>query len=201
MKVVASEAPPGLVEQRRRLGHDRFDEMWEGVLHMNAVPHCDHQDLALQLGSWLLLHWGKIGGNKAFPERNVSLPGGWPEDYRIPDLVLTTTDRSDFERGTHIEGPPLVCIEIHSPHDEAYEKLEFYARLGVPEIWVIDRDTKRVELFALDAESSKYELVEPSSDGWLLSSATNISLMTTEQAKLAIRFSGDDANRSDLPEG
>jgi len=199
MRIVASEAPPGLVEERRRLGHDRFDEMWEGVLHMNAVPHRDHQDLTLSLGSWLLQHWNKLPERKVFPERNVSLPGGWPKDYRIPDLVLTTAERFHYDQGTHIEGPPLVCIEIHSPNDEAYEKLEFYSRLGVPEVWIIHRDTKAVELFTL-ADSGSYQPVEPSSDGWLNSRRAGMELMTTERETLTIRLAGDDASRADLPE-
>ena len=199
MKIVAAEAPPGLVEERRRMGHDRFDEMWEGVLHMNAVPHREHQYLALSLGSWLLQHWNKLPERKVFPERNVSLPGAWPKDYRIPDLVLTVAERFEYDQGTHIEGPPLVCIEIHSPNDEAYEKLDFYARLGVPEVWIIHRDTKAVELFSL-TDSGTYQPVEPSSDGWLKSRASSIDLMATERETLAIRLAGDDASRADLPE-
>lgn len=199
MRVVASEAPPGLVEQRRRLGHDRYDEMWEGVLHMNAVPHRDHQVLAIQLGNWLYRHWRKKPAREVYPDRIISLPGGWPNDYRIADLVLTTSERMQFDQGTHIEGPPLVCIEIHSPHDEAYEKLEFYARLGVPEVWVIDRDSRSVEVFSL-LDSGTYATVEPSSNDWLCSLATGIELVNTAEELLAIRLMGDEASRADLPE-
>lgn len=199
MKLVASEAPPGLLEERRRRGHDRFDEMWEGVVHMNAVPHRDHQELALELGSWLLRHWSSLPGKKVYPERNVALPGGWPNDYRIPDLVLTTTERFVYDKGTHIEGPPLVCIEIHSPHDESYEKLEFYARLGVPEVWIIDRDLKYVDLHAFDAQRGCYQLVELTQTGWLKSSATGIDMQALAE-RLAIRLADDDTSRSDLPQ-
>ena len=166
---------------------------------MNPVPHRDHQDLALSLGSWLLQHWDRLPGNKVFSDRNVSLPGGWPNNYRIPDLVLTTAERFHYDHGTHIECPPLVCVEIHSPNDEAYEKLDFYAQLGVPEIWIIDRDTKSVELFIL-ADSGSYQLAKPSSAGWLTSSASGIELMATEEETLAIRLVGNETSRAELPE-
>jgi Uma2 family endonuclease len=200
MKLYASEAPPGLLEERHRLGHDRYDEMWEGVVHMNAVPHRDHQVLGSQLFVWLYLNWRRAPQREVYPERNIALPNGWPNDYRIPDLVLTTSERSEYDRGTYIEGPPLVCIEIHSPHDEAYEKLEFYARLGVPEVWIIDRDKKDVEVYILDTVTKNFELAEAGPDGWLRSSVTGILLKTVDE-RLAIQLADDAASRTDLPQG
>ncbi len=199
MKIVAAEAPPGLLEHRHRYGHDRYDEMWEGVLHMNAVPHGDHQELALQLGAWLLQHWAQRGVRKVFPDRNVALYGGWPSDYRIPDLVLMTEERRAFDKGTHIEGPPLVCIEIHSPNDEAYEKLDFYALLGVPEVWIIDSDTKSVEVFALNAAVRTFKPHEPTEDGWLTSAASGVQLAQTAEFKLAIRLVDKPQSAAELP--
>ncbi len=200
MRVVAAEAPPGLIEQRRRFGHDRYDEMWEGVLHMNAVPHGDHQELAIQLGSWLLRNWAQRGVRKVFPDRNVAGPGAWPNNYRIPDLVLTTAERFIFDKGTHIEGPPLVCVEIHSPGDEAYEKLDFYAQLGVPEVWIIDRDTKAVELFGLNSITRNYDPLPAAHDGWFSSPATGIELTGTVEEKLAIRLANQPQTRGELPD-
>ena len=34
-----------LIAERRRLGHDRFDEVWEGVYVMNPLPNNEHQEL------------------------------------------------------------------------------------------------------------------------------------------------------------
>jgi hypothetical protein len=38
MRVVWLEAPGGLLEERRRLGLDIRDEMWDGVLHVVPPP-------------------------------------------------------------------------------------------------------------------------------------------------------------------
>ena len=65
-------------------------------------------------------------------------------------------------------------VEIRSPGDETMEKLPFYARLGVPEVWVVDRDTRQPELYVL--RSGRYERQSPAADGWLHSDATGVEL-------------------------
>src|SRR5215510_3999442 len=40
---------PHLLEQRRRMGGDRWDEEWEGVLHMVPAPLTRHQYFGGQL--------------------------------------------------------------------------------------------------------------------------------------------------------
>ena len=39
-------------------------------------------------------------------------------------------------------------VEILSPYDESYAKLDWYAAVGVCEVLVIDPDTRAVELFS-----------------------------------------------------
>jgi len=34
MKAVIAEVPEDILQQRKRTGADRWDEVWEGVLHM-----------------------------------------------------------------------------------------------------------------------------------------------------------------------
>ncbi len=50
MKAVMPEVPQHVLHERARTGANRWDEMWEGVLHMPPMPNRDHQDLALSLG-------------------------------------------------------------------------------------------------------------------------------------------------------
>jgi hypothetical protein len=45
MKAVMSEVPADLLAWRKRTGADRWDEMWEGVLHMPPMPNLEHQEL------------------------------------------------------------------------------------------------------------------------------------------------------------
>ena len=95
MKAVISEVPQHLLDERAAKGLDRWDEMWEGVLHMPPMPNREHQNLALALGSWLRIHWAIPLGNRVYGPINLASPGGWPKDYRIPDLVLLTPEEID----------------------------------------------------------------------------------------------------------
>ncbi len=46
MPTLVRDRPPAefaaLLERRRRLGQDLFDEVWEGVLHVNPTPSGRH---------------------------------------------------------------------------------------------------------------------------------------------------------------
>jgi Uma2 family endonuclease len=116
--------------------------------------------------------------------------GGWPDrDYRVPDLVLLTPDRFAIDHNEYFEGPPTVVVEIRSPGDESYEKLAFYASLGVPEVWIIDRDTKAPELYVL--AGGDYHLQSISAAGWNRSTAAGIVLRQESKGQLAIQLADE----------
>ena len=90
-----------------------------------------------------------------------------------------------------------MAIEVHSPGDEVYEKLPFYAELGVPEVWIIHRDSRAVEIHALDDE--EYQIREPAADGWQ-HSVVGIQFRTKRGRKLAIQIIGDSSTLRLLPD-
>ena len=198
MKAVIPEVLPDVLAWRKRIGMDRWDEMWEGVLHMPPAPNREHQDLQLELAVWLRTHWARAGGNRIHCGVNLALPGGWPHDYRIPDLVLLTPQRFGIDRNDYLEGAPEVVVEIRSPGDESIEKLAFFAKLGVPEVWLLDRDTKTPEIYAL--RDGDYHKQPPSDDGWIRSAATGIQLRAEPGRKLSLQVVGNEDTRRRLPE-
>src|SRR5207302_8596964 len=113
------------------------------------------------------------------------------------DLIILLPERFAIDHNEYFEGGPNVVVEIHSPGDEAYDKLPFYADLRVSEVGIIDRDTCEPELFQL--KRNRYKKKSPSADGWLRSAETGIELRQGEGAKLAIRLAGDESSRQDLP--
>jgi len=193
------EVPQHILDERARTGIDRWDEMWEGVLHIPPVPNREHQDLTAALLIWLRSYWAASGERRAHLEVNVASPGGWPNDYRIPDLVLIMADRFDIDHNEYFEGAPTVVVEIRSPGDETFEKMPFYAKLDVPECWVIDRDSKRPELNVL--RDGEYQPQGPDPDGWLHSAATGISLRGEGDGKLLVRLVEDPSTEQVLPNG
>jgi Uma2 family endonuclease len=197
MSTVTSDLLAQTLAWRQQTGNDKFDEMWEGVPHMAPAPKRSHQDIVLDMSVWLRSHWRPLG-NRVHHEVNVASQGGWPNDYRIPDLVLLTPDRFAIDHDVYFEGAPTVVVEIRSPGDDTMEKLPFYARLGVPEVWLIDRDTRRPEILVLQA--GQYQTQPPAADGWLDSMATGVRLRGEAGNCLAMQLSGNDATRQLLPE-
>jgi Uma2 family endonuclease len=131
---------------------------------------------------------------------NVAAEGEWPGNYRIPDLVLLTPDRFDIDREEYFEGAPTVVVEIRSPGDESYEKLPFYTDLAVPEVWIIDRDTKQPEIRRLGQR--QYSLATPDEDGWITSPITEVQMRPESQdpTRLAIRIRGEPDTQRTIPE-
>ena len=141
---------------------------------------------------------GKIDRREVRHQINVAAPGSWPDDYRIPDLVLFTPDRLHIVEGEYLDGGPNVVIEIHSPGDESYDKLPFYARIGVQEVWIIDRDSRQPEIFA--CSEGEYQAVPADANGWIRSGVTGVCLRATDASKLEIRKGDDRTTRQLWPE-
>lgn len=197
MKAQTLPAPQDEMAWRKHIGADRWDEMWDGVLHMPPPPILDHQNLEGALEAYLRFHWAQKHGAEVYHNIAVSPPGGWPKNYRAPDLVLLLPQRFALKRREYIEGGPDVAIEIRSPGDETYEKLPFYADLGVPEVWIIQRDAKEPEIRLL--KRGRYKTHAVRADGWLRSPGTGVELRVGKPAKLAVRMAGDESSQRELP--
>ena len=197
MKAVMAVAPEHFLEWRRRIGADQWDEMWEGVLHMAPSPNREHQDFEFALEAWLRQYCAEPTGGRVYHQINVSEPRTWPDNYRIPDLVLLTPARFDIDCNEYFDGGPDVVVEIHSPGDEAYEKLEFYAKVGVLEVWIIDRDSKVPEVLELAGQTYRKNSID--GDGWLTSNVAGVQLRSTDEEKLEIRLAGHDETLAVLP--
>ncbi|ETW98157.1 MAG: hypothetical protein ETSY1_19935 [Candidatus Entotheonella factor] len=197
MRAVMPTVLPDILAWRKRTGADRWDEMWEGELHMPPAPNREQQDLEGVLETYLRQRWAHTRDARVYHQINLAPPGGWSNNYRIPDLVILLPERFYIDRNEYFEGPPNVVVEIHSPGDESYDKLGFYANLDVPEVWIIDRDSKRPELYVLDA--GQYVQQEARGDGWVLSGETGIELRRGESGKLVVRLKDDESTREELP--
>jgi Uma2 family endonuclease len=134
-----------LLERRRRLGQDLFDEVWEGVLHMNPAPSGRHAQIEAQLLA-LLREPARAAGLTVTGQFNL---GTSEHDYRVPDGGL----HRDFTDRVFYPTAALV-IEIVSPGDESWAKLEFYASHGVEELLIVDPQERTVSWLQL--EGSEY---------------------------------------------
>ena len=110
---------------------------------------------------------------------------------------MLAPDRFSIDRNEYFEGAPTAVVEIRSPEDESYEKLPFYAAPGVPEVWIIDRDSKESELHVLGPEG--YRKQAPGADGWLASPGTGVEMRAGHPGKLLLRIAGDAASEQEIP--
>jgi Putative restriction endonuclease len=130
-----------LLARRRDLGIDRWDEVWEGVLHMIPPPSHKHQLLASRLHRLL----GPLA-DEAGLELTADVGVGSDEhNYRAPDLALHRP--ADVEPQWHRTA--AVAVEIVSPNDKTWDKLGFYAAHHVDELVIMDPDQRTVHWLAL----------------------------------------------------
>lgn len=191
-----STALPECLALRKRTGADQWDEVWDGVLHMAASPTRGHQDVEGGMEHFLRGRWVPRSKGRVYHQINVASPGSWPRNFRIPDLVLLLPHRFHIDRDEYFEGGPDVAVEIHSPGDEAYEKLPFYFEIGVREVWIVHRDTLQVEIYVSGKRGPRK--LRSGADGWLTSPVTDVQFRTRGR-KLVVRIAGDAKTQATLP--
>ena len=165
------DVPESLLDERRRLGLDVFDEVWEGVLHMVPPPSGEHQRLELELGSVFLLA-GKRQGLVASNETGLFAAD---DDYRVPDIVVARPVNCTH-RG--VDETAELVVELRSPGDESYEKLPWYAARGVTEMLIVDPATRRFELYRNHGGAAT--IVAPDEAGGVTLDTLGVRLMTVE---------------------
>lgn len=179
------EVPPDLLAERRRCGADRWDEMWDGVLHMVPPPSSQHQFL----GSELLEVLGPLAraqGLRCTYETGAFRPAT-ELDYRVPDLAIS---RAGQRSARGVEGAPVIVIELRSPNDETDAKIEWYASQGAVEIWAIDPATKAVDLWR--CADGRAVASAPAPDGTLRSELLGVDLRAAD-GLLHLSWSGGSA--------
>ncbi len=158
MRAVVLEMDERTLKERERLGLDRRDEMWEGVLHLVPPPSERHQGIenALLVALWPA---AKSRGWRVRTDTGVFASAS---DYRVPDIVIYSSEAAS-ERG--VDGAPELVVEVASPGDESYEKIPWYFGRGAKAVLVIDRDTLALKLYAqggpVPAASDGSVLLEP----------------------------------------
>ncbi|MDN5857588.1 MAG: Uma2 family endonuclease [Pseudonocardia sp.] len=180
MRVLMVDAPQAMLDERRRLDQDKRDEMWDGVLHMVPPAGGPHQGL----GYGFLRVAGPLAEQRGLVPRYETGLFRSDSDYRVPDLSFCRPEHLS-ERG--LEGAELV-VEIRSPRDETYEKLDFYARVGVLELLVLHPRPRRVELFRNVAG----RMLPVQSDGKVHSEVLGLTLHV-EDDELVLAWDGGTA--------
>jgi len=131
-----------LLEERRRSGADRRDEVWEGVLHVIPPPSVEHERLAHALHVLLDSH---ASAADLVVVGTVGI--GTEDNYRVPDLAVLRPGYAPQWNPT-----AALIVEIVSPRDEAQEKLPFYAGHQVDEVMIVAPRERRIRWLGLEAD-------------------------------------------------
>jgi len=139
MRAVVLDMPAHWLDERRRQGADRWDEVC-----MVPPPGTSHQLFASDLEA-VLRSIAQARGLVVLHETGVFRSRD-ETNYRVPDLVVVERARLS-QRG--VEQRAEIVIEILSPDDESRDKLPFYRECGVVETWLLDPVTRAFEIFSL----------------------------------------------------
>ena len=130
-------------------GPERY-ELYDGEAFMMASPSVAHQallmELSLDFGNWLR---GKPCRVFVAPLDVRLFPKEDKSDRTVvqPDL-LVVCDKDKLDKGS-VNGPPDLIIEIVSPSNtpsELFRKFNYYLKAKVREYWVIDPESKIVNV-------------------------------------------------------
>lgn len=155
--VLFRAAPPvvdALIEERRRLGTDRFDEVWDGVYVVNPPPSFRHSTVA---GLVLDLLRPQAEARGLVVRREVGV--GRLDDHRIPDVVVARM--ADLDDKQHYLLTAAIVVEVRSP-GERIDKRPFYRGCGVDEVVLVDPASGTVEWLVLSPDSGAYEAASAS---------------------------------------
>ncbi|HEY5936815.1 MAG TPA: Uma2 family endonuclease [Kofleriaceae bacterium] len=179
---------PEWLEQRRRLDQDRLDEVWDGVLHMVPFASSKHQEREFELAS-VLRPLALVRGWRMLCNYGVQDPAttGYT-NFRVPDVVVFDPKYLS-ERG--IEGRAEIVVELLSPRDESREKLPFYAKCQVQEVWLLHPITRAIEVFVL--RGGTYFPVVTNEAGEILAPALGLELRVVAGPKLRIAWADGSA--------
>ena len=131
----------------------RYDIV-NGVLRfMSPAPNLRHQKIILQLALALAPFVRNRGLGEVYIAPCDIIISRRPLRTRQPDLFYVSKARVEILKD-QVEGAPDLVIEILSPGNTAkhvQQKVEDYARLGVPECWQLAPAASTLEVLLLES--------------------------------------------------
>ncbi|PYC67168.1 Uma2 family endonuclease [Micromonospora arborensis] len=150
-------------------GH-RYEASPEGVLSVMPPPDSDHAMIASRLFAWLIIAgWP---AEQVLQAAGLRIAGPDGDGGRIPDLSVwrKPPTRSVWAAVDDV----VLVVEIVSPGSEAMDsvtKVREYASAGIPQYWVVDRDSAQTVALHRLGGAGTYEERARMPLAWLLQTA------------------------------
>ena len=165
-----------------RLCGNRLVELADG--HIKILPHptCTHQGVLGNLIAAQECGFRQFRGELLHAPFAVRLG---PRRFRMPDLSVLVTNRSQRQHEWYRDGADLV-LEVVSPNDPDHDwvtKKAEYAAAGIPEYWIADPRDCTLTVFTLDPGSTEYRQAGRYAEGEMARSVL-LDGLTVEVAKV-----------------
>jgi Uma2 family endonuclease len=155
--IVRPHAQPLTVAEYRNLPETgpRY-QLIEGDLYMAPAPNRFHHDISRNLlttlVNYLSVHPIGVLYNAPFDVYLTDI------DVFQPDLLIVLNENRRILTDAGAEGAPDFVVEILSPktrHLDLVNKKRVYARIGVKELWIIDPDQEKIDVYHFDQDPSE----------------------------------------------
>jgi Uma2 family endonuclease len=138
-----------------------YREYVNGEVTWKAMPNRAHMQLIFELSA-AFVPYVKEHRGMAGPEGRARFDSPRGPEFRLPDFYYWATDKP---KGTDTELlPPTLAVEVRSPDEslaDQRDKCRYFRAYGVDVCWLIDPETRRVEVFegGRDAEPLPHDAV------------------------------------------
>jgi Uma2 family endonuclease len=131
-----------------RLPEDRRYEIIDGELFLTPAPGTYHQRIEMKLLFLLFGHVKEHDLGEVLPAPCDLVLS--QTDVVQPDIFFIAKERREIVGEKYVSAAPDLVVEILSESTAKRDrgiKAKMYERFGVPELWIVDPWTKRVEIF------------------------------------------------------
>lgn len=141
-----------------RSSYEPDAEYVDGEIEERSVGEYDHASWQNAIQAWFQQNARKWN-IRVRPELRVQVSS---TRFRVPDVTVLDRNQPIEQIITHA---PIAVFEILSPedpHSRLMRKLEDYAAMGIPQIWVVDPKISSFRRYANDQLVRSSEFHEPS---------------------------------------
>ena len=153
-------APAGVSFEDYLSAYDGVHAEWvDGRVHVMSPGNQSQSRLTRFLGSTLQL-WAEArdAGEVFVPPFTLRLSG---RVGREPDVFFVRREHAHRVKGTYVEAPADLVVEIVSPSSRGTDrgdKFYEYEQAGIGEYWLVDPERESVEAYRL-GENGRFEMV------------------------------------------
>lgn len=184
MRAVLLGVDESFLRAGEQTGQHKLDERWEGEWHLVNPPRSWHTFFNSELFRVLAVLAQQRGLLSSCEATGLF---GAADDWRIPDQLYCRPDHITDSGVTSAE----LVVEVRSPGDESYDKLDFYAARGVAEVLIVHED-RRAELYRRRADGTMTQVEQE--DRSARSDTLGCTFTTAAGPKLRIMWDGGTAD-------